>query len=112
MNLGIVENALLPTKQYYERFSDQVRLWLNEESTTQERIRDTFDQEAKLALREQGIDVRDRSLTPESARNHMMAALAKERVELAFNERTTQLMTDSKLREKYFKNINKELKVL
>jgi hypothetical protein len=52
INLGIVENALLPTRHYYQRFSDQVRLWLNEESTTQCKIRDEFDMEAKEALRE------------------------------------------------------------
>jgi hypothetical protein len=52
INVGIVENALLPTRHYYQRFSDQVRLWLNEESTTQSRIRDDFDLEAKHALRE------------------------------------------------------------
>lgn len=52
INLGIVENALLPTRHHYQRFSDQVRLWLNEESTTQSKIRDDFDMEAKEALRE------------------------------------------------------------
>ena len=52
INVGIVENALLPTRHYYQRFSDQVRLWLNEESTTQSRIRDDYDLEAKHALRE------------------------------------------------------------
>lgn len=52
INLGIVENALLPTRHYYQRFSDQVRLWLNEESTTQDKIREDFDLEAKEALRE------------------------------------------------------------
>ena len=40
IDLGIVENALLPTKHYYERFSDQVRLWLNENTTTQGKIRE------------------------------------------------------------------------
>jgi len=80
VNVGIVENALLPTRHYYQRFSDQVRLWLNEESTTQSKIRDDFDLEAKHALREQGIDVRDKALTPEIARDHMRAVLAQERV--------------------------------
>jgi len=29
IDLGIVEHALLPTKNYYSRFTDQVRLWIN-----------------------------------------------------------------------------------
>jgi hypothetical protein len=47
VNLEVVENALLPTKIYYERFSDQVRLWLNETSATQVHVRKVFDLEAK-----------------------------------------------------------------
>jgi hypothetical protein len=42
IDVDVVEHALLPTKMYYERFSDQVRLWINEESTTQPHIRDTY----------------------------------------------------------------------
>jgi hypothetical protein len=33
IKLELVENSLLPTRFYYEKFSDQVRLWLNEDST-------------------------------------------------------------------------------
>ncbi len=84
----MVENALLPTKQYYERFSDQVRLWLNESSTTQGKIREQFDKEAKEALKEHGIDVRDKALNPKIARNHIAAKLAQENYTKVFNERT------------------------
>jgi hypothetical protein len=34
INIDVVENALLPTRMHYSRFSDYVRLWINEESTT------------------------------------------------------------------------------
>ena len=33
INLDIVENALLPTRHFFERFSDSVRVWINETST-------------------------------------------------------------------------------
>jgi len=42
VNLDVVENAMLPTRFYYEKFTDQVRLWINEESTTSEEIRKDF----------------------------------------------------------------------
>ena len=29
VQIGIVENSLLPTRQYFETFTDSVRLWLN-----------------------------------------------------------------------------------
>jgi hypothetical protein len=63
INVDIVKNALLPTRFYYEKYSDTLRLWINEESTTSPEVRNTFDTEVKEALREEGIDVRDRALT-------------------------------------------------
>lgn len=63
VNVGAMENALLPTRHHYQRFTDQVRLWINEESTHQDELRPFFDYEAKQALQELGIDVRDKGLT-------------------------------------------------
>lgn len=34
VHVDVVENALLPTRMYYQKFSDHARLWINEESTT------------------------------------------------------------------------------
>lgn len=68
VQLDVVEKAMLPTRFYYEKYSDQVRLWINEDSTPQPDVREHFDAELKEALREQGIDLRDRALTIESAR--------------------------------------------
>jgi hypothetical protein len=71
VQLDVVEKAMLPTRFYYEKFSDQVRLWVNEESTPQPEVREYFDIELKEALREHGIDIRDRALTIQSAREHL-----------------------------------------
>ena len=79
VNVGAMRHALLPTRHYYERFSDQVRLWINEESTHQEELRMNFNKEAKEALQELGVDVRDKGLTMQSAREHLAGQLAQER---------------------------------
>jgi hypothetical protein len=76
VDLNLVEHALLPTKNYYQKYSDQVRLWMNESSTTQPHIREAFQREAREALLEQGIDTRDMALTPNSAREHLAGRLA------------------------------------
>lgn len=52
ISVGAMAHALLPTRHYYQRFSDQVRLWINEESTHQDDLRSFFDFEAKEALQE------------------------------------------------------------
>ncbi len=43
VELDLVEKALLPTRFYYEKFSDQIRLWINEESTAQPEVRSSFE---------------------------------------------------------------------
>jgi enoyl-CoA hydratase/carnithine racemase len=98
VQLDVVEKAMLPTRFYYEKFTDQVRLWINEESTPQPEVRDYFDTELKEALREHGIDIRDRALTIASAREHLFKAEQHERRQKAFDDRLTQLLTDDKLR--------------
>ncbi len=52
VQLDVVEKAMLPTRFYYEKYSDQVRLWINEDSTPQPDVREHFDAELKEALRE------------------------------------------------------------
>jgi hypothetical protein len=63
VNVNIVENSLLPTRHFFRRFNDSVRLWLNEESTTRDVQRDSLNREAKESLLVFGIDVRDKALT-------------------------------------------------
>jgi hypothetical protein len=87
VNVGAMEHALLPTRHYFERFSDTVRLWINEESTTQDDLRTCFDYEVKEALQEQGIDVRDKGLTMQSAREHLAGKLGQERRDKVYLER-------------------------
>ena len=110
--VGAVQYALLPTRHFYERFSDHVRLWINEESTNQDDVRNRFDDQAKDALREIGIDVRDKALTMESARKHIAARLAMERVGLAYVDRERALVADPVLREAYFSKAQDEVKRL
>ena len=75
-------------------------------------IRSSFDIEAKEALQEQGIDVRDRGLTMQSAREHLAGKLGQERRDAVQAERAKQLMTDEKLKQKYFLEIAQEVQKL
>ena len=112
ISVGGMAHALLPTRHFYERFSDHVRLWISEESTVQDDLRIQFDYEAKQAVQEQGIDVRDKGLTMQSAREHLAAKLAQERRNSVQAERMEQMMSDPKLRSNYFEQVTKEVKKL
>lgn len=100
---------MLPTRFYFDKYTDQVRLWINEESTTLSHVRETFDMEVKQALKELGIDIRDRALSPESARNVLYDRERVDRFRETYFNRLTQLLKDDKLRERYYNNIQSEL---
>ena len=51
VNVGAVRHALLPTRHHFERFTDHIRIWINEESSSDDRIREVFDEQAKEALK-------------------------------------------------------------
>lgn len=87
INVGAVRYALLPTRHHFERFTDHLRIWINEQNSADERVRNHFDEQAKEALRMEGIDVRDKALTIKDAREHLAAKLAKERVETVRKQR-------------------------
>jgi len=75
---------------------------VNEESTPQPEVREHFDFELKEALREHGIDIRDRALTIQSAREQIHMHELAGRQQQTFNDRLTNLLKDDKLREGYF----------
>jgi hypothetical protein len=112
VQLDLVEKALLPTRFHYEKFTDQVRLWINEESTPQPEVREYFDTELREALREHGIDIRDRALTIQSAREHLYRVEQHQRRQKAFDERLQQLLNDDKLRDSYFGEVRDHIATL
>ena len=46
LDIGIVSKALLPVRHFYKTYNDHTRLWLNEQSTPQELIRDDYEKQA------------------------------------------------------------------
>jgi small-conductance mechanosensitive channel len=58
----------LPTRHFFEKFSDSLRVWVNETSTPQEDVRNGIDAEIKNALRSEGIDIRNKTMTVPMAR--------------------------------------------
>lgn len=68
IDLGIVENALLPTRHFFEKFSDSVRVFINETSSPQEEVREAVELEIKDALRAEGINMLDKTVTIPLAR--------------------------------------------
>lgn len=112
IDLDIVENSLLPTRHFFERFSDSMRVYINETSSPQEEIRDAVRIEIEENLRAQGIDIRDKTVTIPMAREYIDKKLKRENQLAELMRRSEQLVTDKKLRQWYFDGINQELSKL
>lgn len=107
--MKIVENSLLPTRHFFQKFSDSVRIWINETSTPQTAERDAVELEIQDALRAQGIDLRNKTVTVPMARSYITKKVRIEKKEAEEVRRALQLISDPKLRSKYFEQINSEL---
>jgi len=57
IDLDIVENSLLPTRHFFSKFPDSVRIYINETPCPQEDVRDAAEIEIREALRAEGIDL-------------------------------------------------------
>ena len=79
IDLDIVENSLLPTRHFFGRFVDSVRVWINETSTPQEAVRDAVELEIQEALRAEGIDLRNKTVTVPMARDYLNRKVRTER---------------------------------
>lgn len=52
------DHAPLPTRHYYDKYADHMRLLMNEHSTENFSIRTGYNREVQSELRELGIDIR------------------------------------------------------
>lgn len=64
-------------------------------------MRKTFEPELKEALREQGIDLRDRALTIEAARDALYQRERLQFVQKVHDERLSNFVQDEKLKSDY-----------
>lgn len=109
IDLDVVDNSLLPTRHFHEKYPDSIRVWINESSTPQEEVRDAVETEVKDLLRAEGIDMRDKTVTVPMAREYIGRKIRQQRLMEEAMTRATQLMSDKKLRSWYHGRINDEL---
>lgn len=58
VELDIKDHAPLPTRSYYDKYADHMRLLMNEHSSDKLTIRTGYDREVQSELRQFGIDIR------------------------------------------------------
>lgn len=109
IDLGIVENSLLPTRHFFEKYTDSLRIFINETSSPSQRVRDAVEIEIKDVLRSMGINMLDKTFNVPMARDYIYRGVKRERQEEEFLTRTLQMITDKKLRNRYFEMVDKEL---
>lgn len=109
IDLDIVDNSLLPTRHFHKKYTDSIRVWVNESSTPQSEVRDAVENEVKDLLRFEGIDMRDKTVTVPMAREYIGRKVRYGRLVEEASTRASQLFSDKKLRTWYHTQINDEL---
>ena len=108
--LEVVENALLPTREFYERYPDSLRVYLNETLSLDPGVRDAVGLEVKDLLIQEGIDLRNKTVTVPYMREVVMQKIKNARYQAEQFRRAMLLAGDKKLRDGYFARVDKELK--
>ena len=71
IDLDIVEKSLLPTRHFHDKFTDSLRVFINETNTNNVDTRDAIGIEIKEQMRALGIDFRNKTLTIPQARDYV-----------------------------------------
>ena len=103
--LNFHNGAPMPTRHYWKKYPDILRLWLCERSTWVTELRNDFDAEVRVALRNEGIDVRDSSLSFESARKNLWAKEQYERFQKHRDDLNGRFMNDNTFSDRYYEQV-------
>ena len=105
VNLEVTKHAPLPTRKYYQKYGDHMRLLMNEHNSYHVSIRNGYDREVQSELREVGIDIRDSGLTPQIIRNSLWNKEQAQRVKQHAKQLEGYFVNDDKFSEKYYADV-------
>lgn len=105
VDLEVKEHAPLPTKKYYKKYADHMRLLMNEHTSYSDALRRGYDREAQSELRELGIDLRDSGLTPQAIRTSLWNKEQVERIQEHKEKVQGYFLNDEKVSEAYYADV-------
>jgi hypothetical protein len=105
VNLEAKKHAPLPTKKYYKKYADHMRLLMNEHNSMSEQIRLGYDREVQNQLREVGIDIRDSGLTAQIIRDSLWNKEQVQRIQDYKDQVQGYFFKDDKISEKYYSEV-------
>ena len=112
VNIRAPSNAPLPTRLYYEKYADHMRLLMNEHTSSDVAIRTGYDMEVKHELREVGIDIRDSGLTPQIIRDSLWRKEFATRAQNHADHVEKTFLTDETICNNYYKEIAEHIESL
>jgi hypothetical protein len=105
-------HAPLPTRHYYEKYADHMRLLMNEHNSTMLGIRNGYKREVQNELREQGIDIRDHGLTTQIIRTSLWNKEFSELTKRHQEKIQGYLLKDDKMSENYYSEVAEHIETL
>jgi hypothetical protein len=102
VNLEVKEHAPLPTRKYYNKYADHMRLLMNEHNSYSYSIRLGYEREVQAELRQVGIDIRDSGLTTQTIRTSLWNKEQAQRIKEHSTQVQGYLLNDDKLADTYY----------
>ncbi len=99
--IGIVENALLPIKQFSQYFPDSLRIWLNTEDESNSAAYQDFSVNLVTDLQCLGVDIRSSLATAKVLRAELNRVFIEQQFERERLQRAEELVGDPRLLERY-----------
>lgn len=107
VKLEVKDQAPLPTRKYYQKYADHMRLLMNEHNSFNAGIREGYDREVQSELREVGIDIRDSGLTAQTIRTSLWNKEQVQRSHQYTQQLESYFVNDDKFTERYYADVAK-----
>lgn len=112
VDLKIHKHAPLPTRHFYQKYADHMRLLMNERNSCDQGIRNGYEDEARHELREYGIDLRDTGLTTQIIRDSLWKKDFAQRAQNYAEGIESIFLNDETLTDRYYKEVAEHIESL
>lgn len=109
VDIRVKDHAPLPTRKYYKKYADHMRLLMNEHNSYSPSIRDGYKREVQSELREVGIDIRDSGLTTQIIRTSLWNKEYDENVKNYEKQLESYFVNDDKVSERFYVGIAEQI---
>lgn len=112
VDIDVPHHAALPTRFYFRKYPDHLRLMMNEHTSSSEAIRAGYTREVQSQCRELGIDLRDTGVSSQTVRTNLWKVEQAQRRK-DYNQRMQgYFLNDERISERFYADVATKIEQL